>query len=140
MRTTWPCITEAEINRCFLEVVSTYLKQVPPSQAATVRQCVDILLSSWNQLSSQEQIRLMNLLWEHEGSLLDTGYQLKEDLVRWLRCRDDRERRAMAETLCCTWERQAAPAFRPLLQTLRQYARNSHASHHPAFTFVPAIP
>ena len=138
--TTQSCITEAEVNRCFLETLYIYVEQLPPKQATTVRRSVDILLVPRAQLSSQDYVRLINLLWEHRGTPLEVGYRLKEDLVRWLRCENTHEQRARAKTLCCTWEEQVMPPFYPLLQTLKQYAQNSHVpQRRQAYTLALAV-
>ncbi|GEM_PF-3742459 len=120
-QTMKPVITEADVDRCFLEILHAYLEHLPANQAQAVSQDVDILLAPWSQLSSPDQIRLINLLWEHRGSPLETGYRLKEDLKRWLRCRDAGDRAVLFHLLCGMGENPELAPFGYLLRSVREH-------------------
>ncbi|MDQ7028681.1 MAG: transposase [Ardenticatenia bacterium] len=116
-----PVITEADVDRCFLEILHAYLEHLPDRQAQMVYQKVDILLAPWSQLSSPDQVRLINLLWEHRGSPLETGYRLKEDLKRWLRCQDAGDRAVLYHLVCGMGNRPELEPFGYLLRAMREH-------------------
>lgn len=138
--TTKPCITEADIDRCFLETFNAYVRNVPPKQAEELVSSMAIFLVPWCQLSSPNKLKLMNLLWEHRNSPLEAGYRLKEELKRWLYCRNSAERRAMARILCqchASVESQV-PAFLPLIRSLETQLAEPKPVSVAAEQFQPA--
>nr|WP_290667815.1 hypothetical protein [Ardenticatena sp.] len=80
-----PLLNEAIIDQCFLMSVAAYMETLPPDEAANIEQQVHLLLPLQQHLSPSDQLTVMSLLWEHEGSLLEQAYRLKEDLKRCLR-------------------------------------------------------
>jgi len=80
-----PLLNEAIIDQCFLMSVTAYMETLSPDEATTIEGQVHLLLPLQQNLSPSEQLTVMSLLWEHEGSLLEQAYRLKEDLKRCLR-------------------------------------------------------
>lgn len=142
--TTKPCITEADIDRCFLETFNAYVRNLPPKQAEELVGSLAIFLVPWCQLSSPNKLKLMNLLWEHRNSPLEVGYRLKEELKRWLYCQNSAERRAMARILCqCHASVEShAPAFLPLIRSLEAQLVELQPVSTPVeqFQFVSVFP
>ncbi|GAP61782.1 hypothetical protein ARMA_0205 [Ardenticatena maritima] len=92
-----PLLNEAIIDQCFLMSVIAYMETLPPDEAANIEHQVHLLLPLQQHLSPSDQLAVMSLLWEHEGSLLEHAYRLKEDLKRCLRygCNDDQSLHAL---------------------------------------------
>jgi len=62
-------------------------------------------LVKWGrELSPAEQIEVMNVLWQHRGTILEEGYYLKEDLKALLRSRNRAERDARRAQVMARWQ------------------------------------
>lgn len=106
---------EEVIDRSFLATVMEYNNGLPPVQRDVMAKAQSVLLPRRRSLDPDLCLQLVNLLWEHHGTLLEQGYHIKETLKQFIETSDSDERAALGHLL-----RAQAPsvAGTPLSQVL----------------------
>jgi hypothetical protein len=115
MYTTRSSFSEDAVDRSFLETVRQYREGLPPSQRDAIGNAHSLLLPRRRSLSPDSCLQLMNLLWDHQGTLLEEGYHIKEGLKRLLETQDADEQAALCRLLQA---QSGAVANTPLSQVL----------------------
>lgn len=111
-------LTDPVVDQCFLNVIEGYMRTVPAWQARILRKSKDLLLSPRWELSPTDQLKVANILWEHQGSQLESGYRLKEDLKRYIRCTKPADQTKLMQVLLEDRNDDVPSSFHKILQAL----------------------
>ena len=111
-------LTDPAVDQCFLRLIERYICTVPAWQARILRRSKDLLLSPRWELSPTDQLKVANILWEHQGSQLESGYRLKEDLKRYIRCNKPADRTKLMQALIEDRQGNVPASFHKILQAL----------------------
>lgn len=111
-------LSDPVVDQCFSNLIERYIRTVPAWQARALRKSKRLLLSPRSELSPTDQLKVANLLWEHQGSQLESGYRLKEDLKRYIRCNEPADRTKLMQVLLEDRQDNVPSSFHKILQAL----------------------
>lgn len=111
-------LSDPAVDQCFLKVIERYIRTVPAWQANILRKSKELLLPPRWELAPTDQLKVANILWEHQGSSLESGYRLKEDLKRYIRCNKPADRTKLMQALIEDRQDNIPSSFNTILQTL----------------------
>ncbi len=96
-------LQEEEVNHYFMGIMRAYRRTLPKGQRRPLFALRHKLLKRQCELSPAQQLEVVDALWQHQDTVLERGYCLKEELKDLLHSTDRAEIDAKFDQVVSNW-------------------------------------
>ncbi len=96
-------LQEEEVNHYFMGIMRAYRHSLPKGQRRSLFALRHKLLRRQCELSPAQQLEVVDALWQHQNTVLEKGYCLKEELKDLLHSTSRAELDAKFDQVISNW-------------------------------------